>query len=278
MANLLDAVFTLINNPKTSLQSFYGSKNRANSMGESLEKYIKDLFCDTIEANEQKALQEYEKVFSYLGNQNNPPDIMLKNGDAIEIKKIESPNSAIALNSSFPKSRLYANSPMITNECRNCEPWEEKDIIYVIGHAKKGELKYLWFIYGDLYAANSAIYQKIKTVITTGINSIPNVEFADTKELGKVNKVDPLGITYLRIRGMWGIENPNKVFNYLTSYQKEKEFQLFVLLRSSKFDSFTAVSRQKINSSARLNIRDVEVKNPNNPAQLIKCKLITNII
>lgn len=42
---------------------------------------------------------------------------------------------------------------------------------------------------------------------------IPNISLTDTRELGKLNKVDPLGITYLRIRGMWGIENPFQVFN-----------------------------------------------------------------
>lgn len=44
------------------------------------------------------------ETFCYLGNPNNPPDSMLKNGgDAIEVKKIEAPNAALALNSSYPK-------------------------------------------------------------------------------------------------------------------------------------------------------------------------------
>ena len=44
--------------------------------------------------------------------------------------------SQIALNSSYPKDKLYADSPMITQECRECENWREKDIIYVkIGRA-----------------------------------------------------------------------------------------------------------------------------------------------
>ena len=42
--------------------------------------------------------------------------------------------------------------------------------------------------------------------------------FAETKELGRVNQVDPLGITNLRIRGMWQIETQEK---YLIIYTKQ---------------------------------------------------------
>jgi hypothetical protein len=153
-------------------------------------------------------------VFSYLGNANNPPDLILKNGDAIEVKKIESLNSQIALNSSYPKSKLFSDDPMITDACRNCEEntWIEKDLIYTIGVTEKGRLKLVWFIYGDCYAAEKQVYERVKTAICDGIRQISGIEFTKTKELGRVNNVDPLGITYLRIRGMWGIENPIKVF------------------------------------------------------------------
>ena len=52
---------------------------------------------------------------------------------------------------------------------------------------------------------------------------LQDVEFSETNELGRVNKVDPLGITYLRIRGMWGIENPIKVFNYVAPAEQNSE-------------------------------------------------------
>jgi len=278
MANILDAIINLVENPKPSLRDFYKSKNRANSMGEALEKYVKDIFCDTVNSDEKEAIHKHSTIFSYLGNQNNPPDIMLKKGDAIEIKKIESHNSALALNSSFPKARLYSDSPMITAECRDCEKWKSKDLLYIIGHSKRNELKYMWFLYGDIYAANSSFYNKIKTKISAGVTSIPNIEFTETKELGKLYRIDPLGITYLRIRGMWGIENPNKVFNYICAYDKNKGFQIFVLLRTSKFESFNKKSRNKILKSKKLIVEEVKIKDPNNPAKLINCKLIKNVI
>ena len=108
----------------------------------------------------------FSQNFSYIGNQNNPPDLIIRNGDAIEIKKIENLNSAIALNSSYPKAKLHADSPMITKSCRECEDWREKDILYVIGVvAKENILKSLWFVYGDCYAAEKEIYEKIKNTL-----------------------------------------------------------------------------------------------------------------
>ena len=92
--NIINAIINLVNNPITEINAHYKSKNRANNTGEALEEYIKDLFCNTFnEDNELKRNESISETFSYLGNQNNPPDAMLKNGDAIEVKKIESNNS-----------------------------------------------------------------------------------------------------------------------------------------------------------------------------------------
>ncbi len=57
---------------------------------------------------------------------------MIRGGDAIEVKKIQSRGSSISLNSSYPKNRLYSESTQITKECKECEDWEQKDILYII--------------------------------------------------------------------------------------------------------------------------------------------------
>ena len=120
--NLLIAVSNLIKSPTSSLSFNYNAKNRANSMGDSLEFYVKDLFCNSsTEQDIAKKNEIYSKYFSYLGNQNNPPDIIISQGDAVEIKKIESLGSSIALNSSYPKDKLYTSSLMITASCKQCE-------------------------------------------------------------------------------------------------------------------------------------------------------------
>jgi hypothetical protein len=105
-ANTLVAIKNIVTMPIGELQSFYKSRNRANNMGEALENYIKDVFAGTLhETNEQNRLIRLEEVFSYSGNQNNPPDMIVRNSDAIEVKKIESVGVALALNSSYPKAK-----------------------------------------------------------------------------------------------------------------------------------------------------------------------------
>ena len=196
MSNILKAFINTINSYSSNVSTLTNGNNRANNMGAGLEEFIKDIFAGTInQTNVQNRLTTFSQTYSYSGNKNNPPDLILKNSDAIEIKKLESHNTAIALNSSYPKSKLFSDSSMITTACRTCEPnWTVKDMLYVIGNVPKNtnSLKSLWFVYGDCFCADKEVYERIKDTISTSITTIPNVEFTDTNELGKVKKVDPL--------------------------------------------------------------------------------------
>jgi hypothetical protein len=276
MTNILEAIYNIVNHKNFAIREFYSGRNRANSMGEALENYIKDAFADTFDSDdEQSRLKTYNQEFSWLGSQNNPPDIMIKDGDAIEVKKTQSANSSLALNSSYPKTDLRHTSPMITSECRDCEEWTVKDLIYCVGHTSDTNIKSLWMVYGSSYAAKHETYQRIKTTISDGIKTIPDVVFADTKELGRVNQVDPLGITNLRIRGMWQIENPRKVFNYLHE-PTDKDFELVCIIPLEKYNSFPNESNSKLEGITEkgFSIENKQIKNPNNPAKLMNCKLI----
>jgi hypothetical protein len=279
-------------------------------MGEALENYVKDIFAGTLnETNEQSRLVKLGQVFSYQGNQNNPPDIVIRGGDAIEVKKIELPNAQLALNSSYPKAKVFADSPMITSACRDCEEWTEKDIIYAVGVVNENHLLKLFLVYGVDYAASAEIYERIKSVIHEGVNTIPGVEFSSTKELGRVNRVDPLGITYLRVRGMWGIENPSKVFSYVLPQVPPCDFQVTAIIGSEKYSSFPAEDRHALESisdellqisesqrsaakerntysdaelkelalltTPNFSITDVKIKSPDNPSILKDAKVIT---
>ena len=277
MSNLLQALKNIVDNPIIKVKDYYTGRNRANSVGEALENYVKDIFANSFDFSEADRLQKFNEVFSYLGNQNNPPDIILRNGDAIETKKVQSPTSALALNSSYPKSKLFADSPMLTQACKNCEEWTEKDIIYIVGHTNDTDIKYLWFVYGDCFSADKEVYEKIKKTISSGITEIPNVEFTETNELGKVKKVDPLGVTDLRIRGMWHIENPHKIFAYLNKVDANATFQVLCLMKTEKFNTFPTADKTALQnlSKANYSFEDTQIKNPNNPAQLLDCKLIT---
>lgn len=280
MTNVLEAICNIVENPIFEIKSFYTGRNRANSVGDALEDYIKDAFANSFNINgEKERMKLFNENFSWLGSQNNPPDIMIKGGDAIEVKKTQSANSNLALNSSYPKSNINSSSPMITQSCKNCEDWIEKDLVYCVGHTTDTTLKSLWLVYGNIYAAGHETYHRIKNTISAGIDTIPNVEFAETKELGRVNKVDSLGITNLRIRGMWQIQNPRKVFDYLHS-PSDKDFELICIIPTGKYNSFNESSRIKIESIRKIgfNIQDEKVKDPNNPAKLIDCKLIKYIV
>ncbi|CAA6798608.1 MAG: Type II site-specific deoxyribonuclease() [uncultured Sulfurovum sp.] len=277
MSNIIKAFINIVDNYQVNIQSFTNGNNRANNMGEGLESYIKDVFSGTInELDEQKKLDKLEEVYSFQGNKNNPPDLMLKNSDAIEIKKLESKNSAIALNSSYPKAKLYADSPMITKACKVSENWDIKDMLYTIGYVKEKNLKSLWLVYGDCFCADKETYERIKNTISSGINTIADVEFTETKELGKVKKVDPLGITDLRIRGMWHIENPNKTFNYVYEYDDSKAFQLMALMTKDKYESLPCDDREAVEGLDvdGVEVLDVKIKNPDNPVRLMEAKLL----
>ncbi len=275
--NLLVAIANLVNNPVTDLTTANYSSNRANSMGDALETYVKDLFCGSFnEKNIQKKHEIYSEHFSYMGNTNNPPDLFIKQGDAIEIKKIERLSAPIALNSSYPKDRIYSDSPMITTDCKTCEDWQQKDLLYIIGVASGFNLKSLCFVYGDCYCASREVYEKTRNKIVFGVEQVPELEFSKTNELGRVNRVDPLGITYFRIRGMWGIENPIKVFDYIIPEETQSDFWVTAILLREKYLSFPENDRKNIEDlvSEYFSMTDVEIKSPNNPAKLLSAKLL----
>ena len=282
--NILRAILNIVSYKNNNLKVYASTYlNRINAVGEQLEFYIKDAIASSFKLPQNKKEEEYSKVFSWLGNQNHPPDIIIKNSDAFEIKKIETLKSALALNSSPPKNKLRAGDIRITADCRNCDGgnWKEKELFYVVGHAKGGVVKYLFFIHGTCYAADHSVYEKVHEPIKKEVDSVLDslgLEKAETVELGKVKRVDPLGITELRIRGMWGIENPLNVFEDLCKIEDEDKFHLFALIRKEKYLSFPKEDIKEIESNKEIAVKDVKIKDPNNPAKLMEAKLITFVI
>ena len=276
--NIINAIINLVNHPITELVSHYQSRNRANQAGDALEEYIKDLFANSFYLPATERLEKLSQTFSYLGNNSNPPDMMLKNGDAIEVKKIENNHSALALNSSYPKAKLSVNSSMISTACRNAEQWTEKDLIFVVGVVNGLRLNHLTMVYGEDYCAAEECYLRIKSTIKTGVENIAGVEFAETKELGRVNRNDPLGVTYLRVRGMWGIENPWSVFDYLYQRDFSRCFNFMAIINEDKWRSFENTADLLVLQNESLKINSVKIKDPNNPARLKPAKLITYTI
>ena len=261
------------------------SNNRINSVGDLLEYYVKDAFCGDSASytTSYEKLKEYQKYFSYLGNASNPPDFVIQHGPAVEVKKIQGVNAnGLALNSSFPKDKLYQDDVRIKQECRDCENefggWTEKDMIYSVGNVKDNKLQSLWFVYGDCYCADKSYYERIADTIKDGVSSIPDVDFGETKELGRVNKVDPLGITYLRIRGMWGIAHPTAVFRPYIEEDAENT-SIYVLMTKKSHDELTnRPDLSEFISDNTLKFEEIEIPDPNNPAKNLAAVLYTGII
>ncbi len=281
--NILRAILNIASYKNNDLKSYASTYLiRINATGEQLEFYIKDAIASSFRLPQNKKEEEYLKVFSWLGNQNHPPDIIIKNSDAFEIKKIESLKSDLSLNSSSPKDKLLAKDIRITADCKKCDNgnWIEKELFYVIGNAKKGVVNYIFFVHGTCYAADHSVYEKvyqpIKKEIDSALDSL-GLEKGDTKELGKVKRVDPLGITKLRIRGMWTIENPLKVFKDSCKLENNK-FHLFAILTKEKYLSYPKEDIKEIESNKFTSVKDVKIKDPNNPAKLLEAKLITFVI
>lgn len=279
MSNILEAIFSISTFPEIEVNNLSFGRNRINNVGDGLEEFIKNAFSDNLSNRDPLVTIQKHKVFSYGGSATRPPDLMLCGGDAIEVKKTESLKADLQLNSSHPKAKLHITSPLINHHCRTCETWEEKDIIYAVGHVLKGSntLSSLWLIYGTIYAADDEVYTGLKDTIIKSLADTPEVDFGITNELGRINYVDPLEITNMRIRGMWLLQPPVKVFDYVYKYDLDLKFQMIAIVPTEKYMSFPEASREKIenNNDDRLEIVDIEVKNPNNIVALIPCKLIT---
>ncbi len=274
---MLEAICNLVENSIGELADTTRSLNKMNRQGESLEGFVKDAFAGTFSIEDaQHKLQAYQTLFSYLGNQNNPPDFMIRGGDAVEVKKLERKAPRLALNSSYPKAELRADSPMITKACRDAETWSRKDLLYVVGRLEgQDSVRTLWLSYGDCYAAASSVYERAREAIKIAIQQ-SGLELETTKELGRVNQIDPLGITNLRIRGMWEISSPETVFSHLLTPNPKGSPRLSAVMSKEKFSTMPTESLARLNSLEKMGItvKEVSLADPNNPANVKPAVLI----
>ncbi len=277
--NIITAILNIIGDHQKKIGLSDNTHNRLHAMGEPLEDYIKDVFSGSLGLSEQDKIKQHNKVFSYGGGKNNPPDAIIDHGDAIEVKKVETIGS-IPLNSSYPKSKLYKDDARISSYCRDIEQgnWDVRDIIYAVGCEQRYVLKSIALVYGSVYCADKEYYEKVFNLIKQSINNTP-LDLKETNELAHINAVDPLGITYFRARSMWGIYHPFKVYDYLFKHSNANQFELLAIIPTDKYESFP--NRQILEKLSRedenLKIQDSQVKNPNNTMDLINIKLITYI-
>jgi len=276
MTNILEAIINISKLEDLKIEAVILGNNRAVTMGEGLEGFVKNAFSNAFgidDKNERNKI--YNKYFSYEGSKRTPPDLMLRGGDALEVKKTETLTTELQLNSSHPKAKLFSNSTLINKHCRTCEDWENRDFIYVIGHLPKSNyLSSLWFVHGEIYAADESVYIDLKNSVSELLENSDDLSFSSTNEIGRINAVDPLKITNLRVRGMWLLQPPYKAFNYVHEYDKTAKFQTIAIVSTEKYLLYPEESRLKIEGNENISIKDIKVNNPNNPVNLIEAKLI----
>jgi len=139
MTNILEAIFNISQLKELVVKNTPFGSNRAIAVGDGLETFVKDALAGTFgNIDKSERIKRYKNEFSYQGSSRTPPDLMIRNGEAIEVKKTESLSTELQLNSSHPKSKLFSSSSLINKHCVTCEEWTEKDFIYAIGHLPKG--------------------------------------------------------------------------------------------------------------------------------------------
>ncbi len=269
--SFLFALIQICNLRVHDINEFYKDKislgNRMNSQGEMLELFVRDLFSGSYLIKDWKEKEKnWSNCFSHLGSNSLPPDFITHDGIAVEVKKSQKV-STIHFNSSYPK-KYYPDKEKKIN----------LDTVYIAGTlSKKNELEMLWLVYGDCLFARNDIYsskrEKLKEYIGSSEDSNKQ---KTTKELGRYNKIDPLEITDLRIRGMYQVKHPTKVFDYLLEdiRQENNKVNCFALVLESKWEKFSPKLKSQIEKLTDLTVKKVSIKDPDNPQQRISARFI----
>jgi NgoPII restriction endonuclease len=280
VSNVLSAIHNIIAGQHFSLLDQAVGTNQVNRQGESFEVFARRAFAnDFISVDEIALTKQSQAIFSYASSASNPPDFMIRGGDAIEVKKFESSPTEIQLNSSYPKAFLHSDYPLLTAECRNCEPWEYKDLVYVLAVIPKGsrKIREIWFVDGACYAAERDVYESIFGRLKTSIHSTSGLEISDS-ELGRVINVDPLQRTQLRIRGMWLIQHPRVAFQnlFLNPQTRRNSVAIRAILRETKFQEIIGQNNALEQQLEQIGcvLTRADVLNPNNRAKVMAVRTL----
>jgi hypothetical protein len=226
--------------------------------GKPFEIFAKNMFAECLGALSSHVDSAWERAFSWPGSANNPPDFMIRGGDAVEVK-IHSGIGQIQLNSSPPKRTLKSTDPRILEACRSCEMWSEKDFIYFIGKANHEFVEALWLIDGRCIADSANTYDIIfdKLALTvTELGGKPG------NEIGKFREVDSLKSTSLRVRAMWSLKHPARMFKSVFQSPEPGKFVLNVLVAAQKWDAYPMEEIEAVTAMMRLGLRINRIEIP----------------
>lgn len=277
--NVLVALKNILDRNSCILTPIFRSNGSVNAAGDSLEFFVKDMFCTGASQYqyEHEKMRKYNEYLSWTGNSSNFPDFIVKGGVGVEPKKLNNRSySSLALNSSYPKDYIYPNSqnlPKFIDE----DEWDKKDVIYVAGNlnTENNKLLSIWFAYGNTMVADRSTYLNLINEIREAIANT-NATLMKSKELARAKGIDPLKMSNLRVRGMYELEHPHKVFcKYISRddipIDASKIFLVMLV------EDYIAIEEKPDLSiylvSGKLKKTDINIPNPNNPNESLKAIL-----
>jgi hypothetical protein len=280
--NILVAIKNISDFKTNNMHEYFKdyATSQITTVRQQIENYVKDAISGSFKSvKDKKSTDRYSETFSYIGNKNKPPDMIMKGGDAVIIKTIKTYKGSLTINNSPPKDRIMWNDPWIIKSCQTIDggQWNSKDIFYAIGWTEKRKLKYLNFLHGSCFIPEEKFFNKKIQGLKKNIYNYLESEGLEAKSaigLGKVDNIDPLGIINLRIKGVWRIKNPLVIFSDIFNYDRKQEFTSIALMLKNKFDSFPKKDVNAIVNDNQIEIKDVKIKNPNNFQRKIDAKLI----
>jgi len=258
--NVLVAIRNIIENPsiKHFTEGGQNPSDSVNNIEEHLESFIFNAFCNSFEEPESKRADLYSKFFSWCSySPFCPPSAILKGSDAIDVKKVGLGTPSIKFDGAYPRSKLYSDDTDITSDCRDCELWDEKDLLYAICTTQGSTLNRLWFVYGDCYFASKEFYQKALKI------------------------TDPLNVVkfdFLDNRGLYGnrasVLSPSSLVD--KTHFNTADNIIDALMLKTKYESFPLSARLALENLVgdRLSIDDCEIQSPNNASLKLQAKLI----
>lgn len=227
------------------------------AQGKPFEIFAKNVFAECLGALSSHVDAAWERTFSWRGSANHPPDFMIRGGDAVEVK-IHSGVGQIQLNSSPPKRTLKVSDPRIQDGCRTCENWSEKDFLYFIGKANEEFVEALWLVDGRCIADNAHTYDMIFDKLALSVSDLGG---EPGNEIGRLNNVDPLNATSLRVRAMWLLEHPARIFQSIFLPPEQDIFVLNILVSAEKWNGYSEKELDAVNalSGHGLNVQRIDI-------------------
>ncbi len=244
--NILSSLISFAENPTNKLEKpLETSSNRASSMGDMLEFYVKRFLSKSFDIDSKKELlNKFSKVFSYTGNHYNPPHAMFRGGDAIRVFTAKTLTSKISVYAHLPWRSLESSNPDISKYCGQAEDWSVKDVLYCIGNLSEDQksFKTLWIVDARCYISGQETYLQYLS------------SSADDMEVAK-----PIWMA-----NHWTLKNPEEIFGGLSirdEVVEESDFTVKLLLSREKYDK---LSKNGLGDklTEMIPLRFVEVRNP----------------